>query len=446
MKKSRYIPLMAMILAIFIFGVCGQSVAAEKAAPDKIRLGVCTGLTGAFAGFGVGGAYGIKAAVADINKEGGVFVKEYGKKIPLEVVVVDNESDESKAATLAQELILRDKVHIIVNGMDPPHMRAPIATVCDRYKTPMVTGVGPYEAWMGMRNSMEKPWQYTWASSFAIGTPAQKGDFREGKLGYCMMDSYLAMMDKLEALTNKRVAAFASDEPDGRGWYLAFAPLMKEKGFDIYRVEEEFGLVPMETTDFSSLIRGWKKNKCEILWANSPAPFFGAMWRQARRMGFKPKQVYATRAGLFYLDIKAWGPGMAHGVCNEMFWNPAIKDSPGIGKTTPQSLNERWMKDSGEPMHQNVGMGYAHTQVVIDAIQRAGSLDADKLQKALKKTDLMTIYHRIKFDDEQFSRMPVGFGQWIKTNKPYVWENPIVISFHDFLPAESEMLFPIPYD
>ena len=134
MKKYRFIPLMVMLLTVLIFGVCAQTVAEEKATPDKIRVGVCTGLTGNFAGFGTGGAYGIKAAVADINKEGGVYVKEYKKKLPIELIVVDNESDESKAGTLAQELILRDKVHIIVNGMDPPHMRAPIATVCDRTK------------------------------------------------------------------------------------------------------------------------------------------------------------------------------------------------------------------------------------------------------------------------------------------------------------------------
>jgi ABC-type branched-subunit amino acid transport system substrate-binding protein len=445
MKMYRFISLMVVVLTVSIFGFGGQAVESAEAAPDNILVGVCTGLTGHFAGFGGGGAYGIEAAVEDINKQGGVFVKEYGKKLPIKLVIVDNESDESKAGTLAQDLILHDEVKFIVNGIDPPHMRAPIATVCERYKVPHVTGVGPYEAWMGMRNSVEKPWQYTWASSFAIATPAKPGDFRAGKRGYTMMDSYLSMMEKLDTLTNKRVAAFASDEPDGRGWYLAFAPLMKEKGFDIYRVKDEFGLVPMETTDFSSLIRGWKKNKCEILWANCPGPFFGAMWRQARRLGFKPKQVFATRAAVFYPDIKGWGGDLANGISNEMFWNPAIKDSPGIGNTTPQSLNERYMKDTGMPTHQNVGFAYAHVQVMIDAIERAGSLDAEKINEALKTTDLMTVYHRVLFDDENFSRVPVGFGQWIKTDKPHKWDNPVVISHHDFLPATAELLFPIPY-
>jgi branched-chain amino acid transport system substrate-binding protein len=344
MKKNRSLLTMVAALTMLVFcGFCQGVMAAD--APEAIPVGVCTSLTGPFAGFGGGGLFGVKAAVEDINKQGGVFVKEYGKKLPIKLVVVDIESDETKAGTLAQDLILSDEVKFIVNGMEPPHVRAPIAAACERYKVPQVSGVGPYEAWMGMRNSVKNPWQYTWASSFAIATPAKTGDFRHGKLGYNMMDAYMAMMDKLAASTNKKVAAFASDEPDGRGWYLAFGPVMKKQGFEIYDVENEFGLVPMETTDFSSLIRAWKKAKCEILWANAPGPFFGAMWRQARRMGFKPKQVFATRAALFYVDVNGWGGDLPNGVSNEMFWNPAIKDSPGIGGTTPQSLNERWMKE-----------------------------------------------------------------------------------------------------
>ncbi len=444
MKTRRITSWILVLFTFFAFGFIGKTACA-KDAPAYIAVGVDTGLTGKFAGFGEGGVFGIKAAVADINKEGGVFVKEYGKKLPIKLFVVDNEGQESKAGTLAQDLILNSKVKFIVNGMDPPFMRAPIAQVCERYHVPHLSGVGPYEAWMSLQKSLAKPWQYTWASSFAIATPAPAGDFRHGKLGYCMMDSYMAMMDKLTKQTNMQVAAFASDEPDGRGWYLSFAPVMAKKGFKIYGVKKEFGLVPMETTDFSSLILAWKKANCQILWANCPGPFFGAMWRQARRMGFKPKMVFATRAALFYTDVKSWGDDLANGVCNEMFWNPEIKDSPGIGSTTPKSLYERWQKKTGQGLNQNVGMGYAHAQLMIDAIQRAGSLDADKINQAMKTADLMTIYNRIKFDTDHFSRMPVAFGQWVKTNKPYIWEDPVIISYHDFLQTTAKMIFPMPY-
>ena len=442
MKKFVLITLVILLAGVLVFGGCK---AAPVTGPAEIRVGVDTGATGMFAGFGGGGVWGVKAAVADINKLGGVNVKALDRKLPIKLTILDNESDPAKSGTLAEDLILREGVQFIVNGIDPPHMRAPIAMVCERNKTPQITGCGPYEAWMGLRKTAAAPWQYTWTPSFAIATPAPEGDFRWGKIGYSMMDSWTSALKEIAPRTNMKVAAFASDEPDGRGWYLAFSPVLKDMGWNVYKVGEQFGLVPMETTDFSTLIKEWRDNGCETLWANCPAPFFGAMWRQAHTLGFKPKMVYATRAGLFFTDIQAWGGDLPNAVCNEMFWNPSIKDSPGIGDTTPMSLHERWVADTGQPMHQNVGMGYQSVQVLIDAIERAGTLDQARVNEALRTADLMTIYHRVVFDNDNFSRNAVSFGQWVKTDKPWVWENPVVISQHDFLPVTAELIFPIPY-
>ena len=307
MRGLRLISVIAALVSFSVFGLLTSLTSRAVAASEEIPVGVCTSLTGFLAGFGGGGVYGVQAAVEDINKQGGIMIKDLKKKLRIKLVILDNESDETKARSLAQDMILRDKVKFIVNGMDPPHMRAPIAAVCEQNKVIQITGCGPYEAWMGLRKSVPKPWQYTWTASFAIATPAKPGDFRAGKPGYTMMDSWTGALDDLAAKTNKKVAALASDEPDGRGWYLSFSPVVAKKGWDVYRVKDEFGLVPMETTDFSSLIKEWKDNDCQVLWANCPGPWFGAMWRQAQRMGFKPKMVYATRAALFYPDVKGWG-------------------------------------------------------------------------------------------------------------------------------------------
>ena len=83
-----------------------------------------------------------------------------------------------------------------------------------------------------------------------------------------------------------------------------------------------------------------------------------------------------------------------------------------------------------------------NAQILIDAIDRAGSLDAEKINGALKKTDLMTVYNRVVFDQDNFSRDPVSFGQWVK--KGNTWVNEVVISNHDFLPKTADLLFPIP--
>jgi hypothetical protein len=50
--------------------------------PDEIRIGDTVSFTGKYAAFGQG-RFGAEAAVEDINKLGGVYVEEYGTKIPL---------------------------------------------------------------------------------------------------------------------------------------------------------------------------------------------------------------------------------------------------------------------------------------------------------------------------------------------------------------------------
>jgi branched-chain amino acid transport system substrate-binding protein len=84
-------------------------------------------------------------------------------------------------------------------------------------------------------------------------------------------------------------------------------------------------------------------------------------------------------------------------------------------------------------------------QVLVDAIQRAGTLDTEKVNAALAQTDLPTICQRVKFDENQFSRGPLMFGQWFKADTPEKWDLKIVFSKHDFVPATAQPMFPKPY-
>ncbi len=99
------------------------------------------------------------------------------------------------------------------------------------------------------------------------------------------------------------------------------------------------------------------------------------------------------------------------GIFCESWWDPTYKDSPGIGDTTPQSLFERWQEKSGQPLNPNIGWGYASVQIMIDAIERAGTLDGAEVIKALKETDFNTVIHRVKFGEAQFSAQALAFFQ-----------------------------------
>lgn len=417
--------------------------ACAKKESDEIKVGVVQALTGMYAAFGQGGVFGIKAAVEDINKQGGVRVG--GKRIPLRLSIVDNESDPNKAGSVAESLIVQDKVHFIVSGDEPPPMHPGVSQAAERHKVVYITSAGPEEPWVAMRQEAPTQWQYTWAAGlFAIVDPAPKEDFRSGS-GYTIVDTWMTLLARFGANTNKKVGILCSDDADGRGWYMLFGPALRKAGYDVVGLDKHLGLIPLETTDFSSAVEAWKEAKVEILWGNCPGPFFGAAWKQAHALGFRPKMVSIGRGALYYEDVAAWGGELPNGITTEVWWDPSMTDSPGIAGTTPASLAERWVSQTKQPVNRAIGPGYRTIQVLIDAIERAGSLESRKVNEALAKTDLPTIGHRVRFDANHFSRGPLVFGQWFRTAGAQPWELKVVSSNHDFLPSAQQAAFPKPY-
>lgn len=425
----------------------GQTKAAPATSgPSEILLGATCSQTGALAGFGEGAVFGLQAAVDDINKTGGVMVKELNRKLPVKLIILDDQSDYLKAATLTENLILRDKVNFLVTGGGSPPAFATTATVSQKYQMVYVGNMGPFEPYMGMRSQASPTWKYAWASGFHIAAPFAPTDFKYNKPGYTIVDVTGALLKRFADQTNKKVAIFASDEPDGRGWYTTFPAGLKQMGMTVDGADKELGMAPPNTTDFSSIIKTWMTNQDELMFGNALAPWFGTLWKQCKEMGYKPKLVYASRAALYYTDINAWGGDLPNGVGAEQFWSSSYdpKLCPGIGGTTPQSLTERWISSKNQALNQLIGFAYTTPQILFDSIERAGSLDKDKVNAALAKTDMNTTCGRATFDENNFCAFPVAWGQWFKTNKPYVWEWQTVISTVDFIPTTASPIFPIP--
>jgi len=59
-------------------------------------------MTGPDAAIGRPAKDGYEMAAAKFNKDGGVFVKQYGKKIPLEISILDMETNPEKAIARAE--------------------------------------------------------------------------------------------------------------------------------------------------------------------------------------------------------------------------------------------------------------------------------------------------------------------------------------------------------
>jgi branched-chain amino acid transport system substrate-binding protein len=417
--------------------------------PDSILIGDVVSYTGIYSAFGGLSSFGAKAAVEDINKEGGIYVEDYGTKIPVEWVTVDCQSDPLKVSTLTEDLILRQNVDFLGGGCEVPPLREATAIMADKYKIPAVFGANPFELWQAMKASSDSNWDYSWVLGIRLGAPFPEGDVRAADPnGYLVMPTYLAAQEAYADQTNRKVAVFAMDDADGRPWYLAFTEMSNAAGYDCYGSDQQFGIYPPGTTDFTSLIQEWKNAGCEILWGSAPAPDIGTILKQCKAQGFEPKIVFAVRGAMFYQEIASWGGDLPLGVCSEVYWSPTMVNTKGIGDTTPQSLTDRWYEYSGnEPVPQGIGWGYAIMQTLFDGIERAGTLDHEAVNEAMASTDLLTLWGRVVFvEPEHHTSAPVAFSQWQKTDSPSVWDNPVIYSQSDSFPVAGQIIFPKPWD
>src|SRR4030042_5015048 len=108
------------LLGLFVFAVVvvfsmGATGAKEPPKKDKIRIGQAVSLTGPNAVIHISGAFVPQTLwVEEVNAKGGIYVKQYGKKLPIEWIQYDDKSDHGTMVRLIEKLILEDKVDFLL--------------------------------------------------------------------------------------------------------------------------------------------------------------------------------------------------------------------------------------------------------------------------------------------------------------------------------------------
>jgi branched-chain amino acid transport system substrate-binding protein len=96
----------------------GTAFAASPSAaepPSVITIGTLYASSGPFAVSSEAEYFGLQYWANNVNKDGGVFVKAFDKKIPVRIVAYDDQSSTATARTLYNQLITQDKVDILVS-------------------------------------------------------------------------------------------------------------------------------------------------------------------------------------------------------------------------------------------------------------------------------------------------------------------------------------------
>jgi branched-chain amino acid transport system substrate-binding protein len=80
------------------------------AQPKEIVLGAALPMTGGQSREGGYFKKGYELAVKEINGTGGILVKEYGKRIPIKLILYDDKSDNTTSVQLYEKLVTQDKM------------------------------------------------------------------------------------------------------------------------------------------------------------------------------------------------------------------------------------------------------------------------------------------------------------------------------------------------
>ena len=374
--------LTGLVLFFFLLTVCLTSLGAASAAEKKeIRVGALSSITGMNAMTGAEQKWSYEQAVADINKKGGVFVKELGKKLPIKLIFADDKSTPDQGAAAMERLIKVDKIDLALSSNITP-INIAAGTVCEKYKVyfQIVT------SWLDF---IEKE-KFKWVSDlFTSASEAARTPF-------LIWEEQLPKDQR-----PKRPALMMEDNQDGQGFGQGFKAFAKEYGYT-FAVDEPYA---PGSKDFSSHILKWKAAKVDaLLWLGSPTDGI-TLLRQMKEQNLRLPYIHGWKGFWPREFVNAMGKD-ANYVIHDGFWSDK-SGAPGA-KELQQRFVKQFKRDS-----VSIGLSYANPQILAMAIEKAGSLKSEKVRDAVFGGEFKgTMMGDVKYNEKGLCFKPLIAMQW----------------------------------
>jgi len=364
---------------------------------NTIKIGYVSPQTGPLAAFAEPDKFTmeqVKKAVA-----GGILVG--GKKYAVEIIYKDSQSSPNKAGSAASELILRDKVDLVIAAATPATTN-PVADQCELNGVPCITNDAPWQPYFFGRKGDPKK-GFDWTYHFFWGL--------EDIIG-----AFAGMWTQLP--TSKAIGALWPNDEDGNAWgdaKMGFPSTLAAKGFKVV----DRGRFQSPINDFSTFISEFKKNQVEIVTGVVPPPDFANFWNQAAQSGFRPKIVTVAKATEFPAAIAAFGDRAA-GLTVELMWSPAHPFKSSMTGQSARELADAYSAATGRPWIVTLGFKQALFEVALDALKRAADRSPEAIRDAIANTNLATTVGQVNFKTgpvPNVSKTPLVVGQWQKHGK-----------------------------
>jgi len=366
-------PLIGLAVVALALSACapaqsssGSPAASGGALPSKILIGSTLPLTGLESKVGGRFKEGYELAIEEINKAGGVDVG--GTKVPVELKLLDDTSDQAKANNLTQRLITQDKVDAFLGSYSTPLIEAQ-STVAEQNKIPYVNGGGAATSIYG------KGFKYV------FGTLAPVTNLAKTEMEWLAEQQAAGKLPKPSKIAIAwENTSHGKDFDKGIKDFAAANP----GNFEVV-VDDSFAL---DGKDFSAILGKVKSAQADIFMADAHLPDFLTMHRQYVTAGMCNKVVTYGARGSEQDGQKALGKDNVAYILSAVWWNAQVKDAGGLNKSFVEQYKAKF---GGKDPEWFQALGYETARALFTGIKDAKSLDKTKVRDALAALKMPSI-------------------------------------------------------
>ena len=348
MKKGIMVSYLAAVLFMVMpFAALG--------APDAIHIGATVSQTGHFSSE-IGPFERLMNAWADmVNEQGGIMVKEYGKKLPVKFTIYDDRSDQATVKKYYERLATVDKVDLLLGPYSSPLTFA-ASTAGENHQVPFIAICA------------NSPKVYSRGFNWLVGVI---------DLGPRYTYRYWEMIQSEGKA--QTVSFVVEDTIHPLGVFKGSNALAEKAGLKVLSSD----IVPADTRDFTPIITKLKKENPDIVYVSSNIPFAINFMKQAKEMKLNPKEYHCIHHSGILRDALG---SAADYIIGQSYWVEGMK----LGDTA--LINDLLKRAKiSEPMYPWSPAYVAAFQIVQAAIEKAGTLDKKVLMESLKGLRMGTV-------------------------------------------------------
>ncbi len=365
--------LIALVVAVAAVCLVVTSPAVAKVEGDTITFGAALSFTGKYSTNGKHTKNGYDLAVKRINEMGGVKVNNKNYKI--RVQYYDDESTPARSGQLAERLIKQDSIKFILGpyGSGPTKGIAPIT---EKHKIPMVEGNG------ASRSLFNKGYRYLFA---VLSTSEQ----------------YLAESINLIAEQCKqqgkspssvKVAIAVENDPFSMDIRAGVVEDAKKYGMKVI-IDDK---LPKELTDMTATLTKVKALRPDLLVVSGHSKGAALAVRQTAQLKVDVPMLAITHCEAADV-VGKFGGDANYTLCATQWAETMSYKDKWFGFAGDYA--KTFEKEYGYVPPYQAAESTAAVLVYVDALQRAGSFDTEKVRDALAATKLETFYGWVDFDD-----------------------------------------------